>query len=792
MNVYRIFCKNMIGNSKKTVRFKLAVFLLTMMVNVLIITFFSYIETSKDKLFRLYGEWNYVIPDYNEEEYMYGGISSNIAVITMRNGQDEYIEIGPISSLDEKAENLFHLQLLSGRMPLNDNEIVVEATTLSLLGINYKLGETIHLPVNGEEMMSYKLVGIINPYRYRWCLSDKSILPTAIVKKEITSKGNALWLSEYEYRQHKNDIVGLGYENTFAYEQTLLFHQMNWLYIALFISMLLVLYILIYFICKNSFKFIKIELDILDKLGISLHDKKKIRKWIIYYLCGKSIPLGLMISIIVFNILSLVTNVIFIKIPYIICGIVTLFIIFILFIAFPLKKVKYKKRMQKMVLKKHWFLFCNNKFNVLSYFIRKIQIFKVHYVFLIGLSCIYALITTFCIFSYVKTIEKSNIELKQETEFDYIISFHNYYLHDDNPYGVSSIDIDNLKSIETIEDVFTIKMNDANYTYENQNNSKSWIKYMDLLAYHAQDFGPKERQNPIILGFSESNKIKSLFKPYTTEGLWKDNFGIITNLYSKIEYLNDEANTTILSTQEEDGVGFYKDSYLKANDKLKFSNDMMITISSVLDKYSFFEKLKIPNEPYTVSVGEQTFQKIFPNHTSVQFIYIKMNNQSNFTTDQQIMNIFSKYDNISIINSRLHKEIIKDNLHIQLLLIAMVEVIVTISWILFYVRISSLKEILSKKMKQVLLALGIEQKFFIWTALIEALLIAIFMCIGALISYHYFLKHMTFETIWYEVVETHHIVEYMNRYNIIVIEAILCIICCIFILEFSMQRVRSK
>ncbi len=797
MNAYRTFSKHMISNSKKTVRIKLAVFLLTMMTNILIISFFSYIETSKNRLFQLYGEWKFVIPDYAEKEHTYGGVSSNIATITMKNSKNEYTELGPISTIDEKVEELFHLQLLSGRMPENESEIAVEATTLSSLGIDYKVGQKVTLPVNGEETMSYDLVGIIKPYRYRWCLSDKSIIPTAIIKKEA-SQEKVLWLSEQEYNQHENDIIALGFENTFAYDQTLLSSSMNWFYILLFITMLLIVFILIFFISKNSFKFIKLELDILDKLGISLQDKKKIRRWTLYYLCKLSIPFSFIFSIIIFYVLSLVTNEFTIRIPFLICIIITLFITFILFMTFPLKQAKHNKKIQKVSIKKYrYLLYVNKKFNVLSYSIRKIQILKFHYLYLICLTCIYAFITIFCIFSYVKCIEKSQIELKQETEFDYVISFNNYYIHESNPYGVNSNDIDTLKAMETISDVFTIKMNDANYTYENQDKSESWDNYINYLNYNADNISvnDNERRNPIILGFSESDKIKDIFAPYTTKDLWQDNYGMVTNFYFKIEYVQEPTSNggmTILSTRENDSEGRINDLYLKENTVLNFSNNIKVSLSHVFDEFSIYKWLNMFDTPYTVSVGDQTFKKIFPDHTKVQFVYIKTNDEANFTTDQQIMNIFSKYDNISIQNARLHKENIKNDLHMQLLLISMMQVIATISWILFYIRISSLKEASTEKMRQILVYLGIDYTFFIWNSLMEALLIAVVSCIGAYASYHYFIKHMTFETIWFEVVQTHNIVDYINGYYPMIVVAVLCIVCFVFILEFSMQRVRSK
>lgn len=789
MNAYRIFSKHLISNSKKTVKFKFTVFLLTVLTNVLIISFFSYIETSKNRLFQLYGEWRYVISDYAEKEHTYGGVSSNIATITMKNSKDESIDLGPISTIDEKAEELFHLQLLLGSMPEDETEIAVEATTLSTLGIDYEIGQKITLPVNEEETMTYTLVGIIKPYRYQWCLSDKSIIPTAITKT-AASLEKIVWLSESEYNQYEQDIIGLGYENTFAYDQTLLSVSMNWFYISLFITMVLIVFVLIFFISKNSFKFMKIEFDILDTLGISLQDKKRIRNWSLFYLCKLSIPLSFILSILGFYSLSLFFHTVIIRVPILICSMATLLITFILFITFPVKQLIYNKKIQKISINKYrHILYVNKKFNVLSYGIRKIQIFKFHYIVLLCLTCIYVSITIFCIFSYVKCMGKSQIELSQETEFDYIISFHNYDVNEANPYGVNSNDIEALKELEAIEDVFTIKMNSADYTYENQEKSESWDTYIDYLNYASEI--DNERKSPLILGFSESSKIKDIISSYTTKDLWHNHYGIVTNLYYKTEYRNSDTYEKVLTVQESNGEGFLKDTYLKDNDILNFSNNIIVS-TSVLEKISFLEDLNIPNEPYTVSMGDQTFAEIFPDHSKVQFVYIKTNDEANFTTDQQIMNIFSKYDDISIENARLQKENIKNDLHIQLLLITMIEVIATISWVIFYIRIASLKEISTKKMKQILLYLGIDHNFFIWHSLMEALFIAIVSCIDAYASYHYFIKHMTFEIVMFDVENQYKVVDYISNYVPMIVIAVLCIVCFVFILELGIQRERGK
>lgn len=315
MDTYQTFSKQLVSQSRKTVKFKFAVFLLTIITNLLIISFFSYIETFKNRIYQLYGEWRFVDPHYTDQEDISGGITSTIANITMKNNNNEFINLGPISTIDEQAEELFHIQFLSGRMPEKEDEIAVEATTLSTLGIDYKVNQKITFLVNQKEQMEFTLVGILKPYRYEWCLKDKSIIPTAIVKTEESSE-KALWLSDEEYHKYKDDLTQHGYENTFSFRDKLLYENVNWGYITVFITMLLFVFFIIYFISKNSFKFIKKEMDILDKLGISLKDKKEIQRWTLFYLCKTSILVGCIGTLLFFYVLSLCDTKLVIEIPF--------------------------------------------------------------------------------------------------------------------------------------------------------------------------------------------------------------------------------------------------------------------------------------------------------------------------------------------------------------------------------------------------------------------------------------------------------------------------------------------
>lgn len=794
MNTFRIYSKHLISGSRKTVKFKFAVFLLTILINLLIISFNSYLGTNKVRLFQLYGEWRYVIPHLTYDESQYGGISTNIASITMKNNNNEYIDLGPISTIDKKAEELFHLQLLLGKMPEKEKEIAVEATTLSSLGIDYKLGQKITLPVNEKEEMDFYLVGIIKPYRYQWCLFDKNIIPTAIVKiKESSDK--ILWLSNEDYKQNYERLNLAGFDNTFAYDQSLLIDSINWKYVTVFIGMLLMVYSLVFFISKKSFKFIKKEIDILDKLGISLKDKKKIKIWSLFYLSKSSISLGFTVTVLFFCMLSLCKTDFVISIPLLLCIFATLLIFFILFITYPLKQHTTKNRKKPVCLKEiHYFFGLNKKFNACSFSVRKIQVFITYYFSLIILTSVYLSVILFCIFSQISCIEKSKILLKQETDSDYIVSFNNYYFHETDPYGINLIDIESLHEIEAIEDVFTVKVNDADYMFEGREKSEQWGIYTEYLNYYSTQ-NEKERQNPYVLGFSKSDKISELLLPYIPYNFWNNDTGIVTNQYFKIDYADDPDSNeivSVLSMQDNGSDGHAKDLFLKNDMLLTFSDRITVSLTAVLDEYSFLDYLNLPNEPYTVAVNDQTFKKVFPDHETIQYVFIQTNDAANFTTDQQIMNIFSKYDNVTVNNTRIHKENIRSDLNRQMFLLSVVQILVTFTWILFYMKISVLKELSSKKMKIALMNLGINKKFFICNSIFESFFVSLPSVICLYVFYRYQIKNMIFEINIHDVITEYRVLDYLVAYRNIIITVILSILLLLFFIELIFQSERSK
>ena len=73
-----------------------------------------------------------------------------------------------------------------------------------------------------------------------------------------------------------------------------------------------------------------------------------------------------------------------------------------------------------------------------------------------------------------------------------------------------------------------------------------------------------------------------------------------------------------------------------------------------------------------------------------------------------------------------------------------------------------------------------------------ACLISVITCICSYAAYSFFLKHMTFEIVMFDVENQYKIVDYISNYVPMIVIAVLCIVCFVFILELGIQRERGK
>jgi hypothetical protein len=131
-----------------------------------------------------YGEWYLGIPNglAEDEEWLREqtwaetiGVAQNYGTISTRDS-----EIG-FGTLDDAMVEVGRLRLDSGTWATEENEIVMEADSLSALGYDYTLGQEITLRINvpnGEKVIpvikTYVLVGVLHEYTDLWTLSKNN------------------------------------------------------------------------------------------------------------------------------------------------------------------------------------------------------------------------------------------------------------------------------------------------------------------------------------------------------------------------------------------------------------------------------------------------------------------------------------------------------------------------------------------------------------------------------------------------------------------------------------------
>ncbi len=137
-------------------------------------------STNAEYRLNTYGEWYLAIPNGTEEDGAWLeeqewsetiGEGRAVAVIAGKRG-----EIG-LGTVDEAMVEVGRLRVDSGRLPLHENEIAVEADALSDLGYDYTLGQEITVSVqidcNGVTEAverTYTLCGIVHEYSSLWTL----------------------------------------------------------------------------------------------------------------------------------------------------------------------------------------------------------------------------------------------------------------------------------------------------------------------------------------------------------------------------------------------------------------------------------------------------------------------------------------------------------------------------------------------------------------------------------------------------------------------------------------------
>lgn len=125
----------------------------------------------KEKNDQLFGRWNEVFLNVDEEDVEYFRRHAFVDDYSVQNIQEKiYLEGDDriiIGTCDDNFFDLGNLEMVDGRMPVNEGEVAIEEEYLDVLGVE-KVGDIISEGVNIDSLKGYKVCGIVKDYSSRW------------------------------------------------------------------------------------------------------------------------------------------------------------------------------------------------------------------------------------------------------------------------------------------------------------------------------------------------------------------------------------------------------------------------------------------------------------------------------------------------------------------------------------------------------------------------------------------------------------------------------------------------
>lgn len=125
----------------------------------------------KEKNDRLFGRWNEVFLNVDEEDVEYFRQHAFVDDYSVQNIQEKiYLEGDDriiIGTCDDNFFELGNLEMVDGRMPVNEGEVAIEEEYLEVLGVE-KVGDIISEGVNIDSLKGYRVCGIVKDYSSRW------------------------------------------------------------------------------------------------------------------------------------------------------------------------------------------------------------------------------------------------------------------------------------------------------------------------------------------------------------------------------------------------------------------------------------------------------------------------------------------------------------------------------------------------------------------------------------------------------------------------------------------------
>ena len=187
-------------NRKKTTLLLLLVISLSTFLLSFIFIYDHHQKIKQEELtYQRYGNFHGIDYSGNNSKYDCKDIEmvGNCYLVGELNVPQEYL-----GSFDTNMFSLANFNLLEGRLPLDNKEVVVETALLDTLKISYEVNKNISIVVNGTAI-TYKIVGIIPSYTNSWVTDQEHFYPGMITTNETSNSK----ISFIKMKDNRSDTI---------------------------------------------------------------------------------------------------------------------------------------------------------------------------------------------------------------------------------------------------------------------------------------------------------------------------------------------------------------------------------------------------------------------------------------------------------------------------------------------------------------------------------------------------------------------------------------------------------
>lgn len=673
----------------------------------------------------------------------------------MVKSQDGYAQIGEVSQYTKEAMDLFYLELLDGSYPQKENDIIIEADVLSYLGYSYQLHQSIQLLLSDGKMHKFYLTGIIKPYRSMWNVQDSNSLSAAFVKAQGSL--SSLWLKDVRVNENYPSIPGVSAINTYAYDDMVWLNGNSSRFLIGMLFALSMLLVFMYFIIRDILLSYEKEDHILKLLGTSRKQLRCIRFWFFIYILRLPI---LCAYLLYYGGSALGCSIINDKLPievaasWYVGGIFLLSLLLTILLANLLTNQKQEKMIKKTHVHKLTIRHPWKKIMPWRLAWRNLTTLSHHAVIIIVLHVIVLSTFILCIQTQANAyLQWQDYQNRREIG-DYRASFNV------NPESkrIRELDITGLKNIPHVTSVRAFQIrSDIKISYANMQQETCLKDYHTYYRY-ANVIPDTQNTYATLIAVNEDATVIPIMRKYLDfdeKAFLNGDLAIINtedfifqkttgseNGYPTTNYLLADGTR---EQAKQDGGNYHEIQYIHKGTMLTLTGKHTTQIKALPMKNKFFDMLNALGEesgiPFTIFVSEKGYANIMSEHLGYQSLVAETDKKADYHhTDQQVMNILSRYGDLHITNSRLEEELYQQKFLQTFLLYGVIEVFICFLWLVLLLNQYRLQQAYLDVEHKLLRILGVSKTYLLCSAFFEVVMQTMFSLIITACLYWLYLK----------------------------------------------------